>query len=342
MINQDKIKDLYDTISADLAIEKFANESNESYHNRLVYSALGKWILALFSDRDFEDDDNDSVSKSHVTIAAMNILASYKKMDNELSDYFCDDNALVKLIENSYLNLGYIKSGTYFFKKQDRSCRLSIANKTLDIDIDSRIKTTKGLGIWIKSTENDIKLNDFLLIKESAEVYSKKLISQLKYSEFNSDLGKNEIYNINKNRWEYYSKKLAIQNEFSIIKVDDGLDYKVIKIVGDVAYAASLPTIYTKQSSSNMFMRDIWRIILGICSLNGRKAKCYLKNNSDDSISFRFKGFILPYLEDSIIRCMSWPIGNCLNCTEFVTDAGMKQALFEVLTNLSIEIYEGE
>ena len=340
MISQNMINELYITISKDLSITKFSNETEKSFRSRLVYSALGNWILTLFSDRDFEDNDNGAVSKSHVTIMAMDILAAYKKIDPSLFDYFTDDEKLVGIIENTYLQLGYVKNGSYIFKIQNRNCCLTMANKTLDIDTDSNFKDTKGLGTWRKPSSSDITLDNFLLVKETADIYTRKLISQLKYSEFNPNFGKNEIYNTYKNKWEYYSDKLAGRNEISIIKVDDGLDYQIIKFVDGVAYAASLPIIYTKQSADKMFTRDVWRIILGLCSINGYKAKCNLRNIDNEFILLSFNGFILPYLEDALLRCMCWPLGNCCNLTEFITDASMKHSIVELLTTLSIEINE--
>ena len=99
MINFYTLERMYKTIAEDLKIENFGNEPINVFHNRIIYSAIGRWIMMLFADRDFEDEDLNQVSKSHVTISALDVLASYKKVDNELLSYFVDDKKLVNDIE---------------------------------------------------------------------------------------------------------------------------------------------------------------------------------------------------------------------------------------------------
>lgn len=340
MISKEKINELYETISKDLSIKRFKNESDQSYNCRLVYSALGKWIMTMFSDRDYENEDNGQVSKSHVTITAQNILGSYKKNDSSLKDYFGDDKKLVNLIEDVYVRVGYVNSGTYSFKKQNKKAKVRFSNRALDIDIDSKIKKMRGLGLWRKISDNDINLEDYLIVKEDSKEYAKHLLSQLEYAKFQQNIGKNEIYNIDKNRWELFSEKMANKYKYSIIKVDGGLDYQVVQSENGIFYSAHVPTIYTKKSNNFLFYHEIWRIILGVCALNGNNAKCYIISENEDYISIKFKGYILPALEESIFRCMCWPLNNCLNIFEFITDVRMKQSIIEFLTRLSIEVIE--
>lgn len=338
MINQNIINKLYNTLSNDLSISKFNNEFDYSYKCRLVYSALAKWILTLFSDRDFESEDNGQISKSHVTISAINILNSYKKIDPQLKDYFNDDKKLVNLIENVYIRTGYVDSGTYSFKSPQKLGRIKISNKCLVINADSKTKTTRGLGLWGKPSDLDTPLDEYLLIKDKAEDYASQMISQLQYSSFDSNHGKLELYNIEKNRWELYSSKLANRFNYSIVRIDDGMDYKIIKRINEEIYGASLPIIYSK-SNDYYFEHEVWRIILGICALNGIKAKCYL-TIKENYLKIKFGGFILPSLEDAILRCMCWPLNDCLNISEFITDISMKNAVIDLLSKFSIEIVE--
>ena len=115
MINSNELERMYKIIAEDLKIENFGNEPIIDFHNRIIYSAIGRWIMQLFADRDFEDEDLDQVSKSHVTISALNVLASYKKVDTELLSYFVDDKKLINDIENIYVVLGYINACNYAF-----------------------------------------------------------------------------------------------------------------------------------------------------------------------------------------------------------------------------------
>ncbi|CCV65552.1 hypothetical protein BN85305310 [Paracholeplasma brassicae] len=328
---------LYKTISDDLRISKYEKEDDLSYKNRLVYSAIGRWVMSLFSDRDFEEDDTSKVSKSHVTITAMDVLLSYKKVDAGLEQYFTDDRALINMIEETYQRVGYVNSGAYSFKKQSKTARVAISNKCLFIDIDSNVRI-RGLGLWGKCSESDTSLSDYLLVNEEAHIYTERLITLLQYNAFEDNVGKIEIYNTNKNKWEYYSSRIAYKAMYSIVRVDDGLDYKIIKHSNDIIYAASLPTLYTKQSTEFTFKHEVWRIILGICSINSRKARCNIRIVNNEAVIIKFNGFILPALEESILKCMAWPLNNCLNIFEYITDISMLKSIIVLLSRLSIEI----
>ena len=198
----------------------------------------------------------------------------------------------------------------------------------------------RGLGLWIPASNDVINLDNYLLINESALEYTKKLIFQLKFTAFDSKYGKIELYNVAKNQWDLYSEYLANQYEYTIAKIDDGLDYIIIKQANGKKLSASLPIIYTNKCPDFVFKHEVWRIILGICAINKKNAKCFI-HAQNDSITIKFKGFILPALESSIVRAMSWPKENSTNPSEFITDKSMKPALIELLSRFSLDIQEG-
>lgn len=347
MINKKKIDELFNTISSDLSIFKFADESEISFKNRLTYSAISKWILELFSDRDIEkeayeknsNDDYEKISKSHVTISALNILNSYKKIVTELNDYFINDNKFINCIEDIYIRLGYVKSGMFSFKLQDRTGKIAIGDESLIIDANSKVNKVRGLGLWGKHSNLDIPLANYLLINTNADDYALNMISQLKYNIFEYEHGRCDIYDNQLHMWIEYSPNLARKFKYSVVKIDDGLDYKILKCIDDEIYAGSLPEIYTKGKNDFYFYHDIWRIILGICSLNGCKAMCQLMIK-EDYIKVKFQGFILPLFEDALLRCIAWPLKNCLNVSEFITDISMKKTLIELLSKFCVDIVE--
>ena len=51
MINYYTLERMYKTIAEDLKIENFGKESINDFHNRIIYSAIGRWIMQLFADR---------------------------------------------------------------------------------------------------------------------------------------------------------------------------------------------------------------------------------------------------------------------------------------------------
>lgn len=341
MINSNELERMYKIIAEDLKIENFGNEPIIDFHNRIIYSAIGRWIMQLFADRDFEDEDLDQVSKSHVTISALNVLASYKKVDTELLSYFVDDKKLINDIENIYVVLGYINAGNYAFKYPIYKNRVSFCKKTLVIDLDSNARKMRGLGLWGKYDESiDMPFDRFLLNNSDSLTVFKNLSAKLSYSDFNSNLGKIEVYNVDKNRWDYFSEKTTSTYEYYILKVDDGLDYQLLRRIDGNYYSASIPVIYTKKSNDDFFVHEVWRLILGLCSYNSKPATCTISNYGEKGIKFSFGGFILPFFEYAIIKCMAWPLDNANGINNFVTNISMKDSIIKLLSHLSINIVE--
>ena len=186
----------------------------------------------------------------------------------------------------------------------------------------------------------DMSINEFLLNNSDSLIAFKNLSTKLSYSVFNPNLGKIEVYNIDKNRWDYFSEKVTSNYEYYILKIDDGLDYQVLRRIDGNYYSASVPVIYTKKSSDNIFVHEVWRLILGLCSFNGKSASCTISNYCENGIKFSFNGFILPFFEYALIKCMAWPLDNANEINNFVTSISMKDSIIKVLTHLSINIVE--
>lgn len=343
MIKTQIVDDLFKVMARDMKIFKFGEEDDSSFRNRILYSGLGKWIMQLFSDRDFEDDETDQVSKSHVTISALDVISSFKKICPEANDYFLNDIETINEIEDIYLNVGYINSGPYAFKYPNKRRRINMGSRTLVIDLDTNVSKYCGLGLFSSVSNTDINLNDFFVIKLNAREYFKEITKKLKYDKLSLDHGKIEIYNIEHNRWDFYNEKLVDKYEYSIVKIDDGLDYKIIRKTDSGFYCAPLPAIYShKSGEDNYFRREVWRVILGLCAYEGQPAIAKIKDYYDGGIKITLGGYVFPFNEYSIFKCIVWPHSNSLDINDFVAKKDMLEAITTILEHLSIKVVTEE
>ena len=343
MIKQRDIDRLFETMSKDMKILPLDGEEVSAFRQRLLYSGLGKWIMQLFADRDFEGEENEQVSKAHVTLSALDVIRSFKRLSPEAVEFFQEENKTVNEVEDIYLNLGYINSGTYSFKYPTKRQKINVGQRSLIVDLDTDATTYYGLGLYGKIKETDINLDDAYLIKESAVDYFKKLAKTLKYERFDPTKGKIEIYNIEHNRWDFFSDNYLKNHEYSILKIDDGLDYKIVRLSGDDTFSASLPVIYSHLGADDNFKWEVWRVILGLCAYNGNPAVAVIENYCGNGIKVSFGGYVLPFNEFSLFKCMAWPLKNSLTINSFVTAKSMEDAVLNLLRHLSIEVIrEGE
>lgn len=346
MIETSNIDKLYETMSKDMRISCFEGEDTSLFRNRVLYSGIGKWIMQLFADRDFEEDNSEQVSKSHVTISALDVINSFKKIDANAVSFFGDNEKARKAvneIEDIYLNLGYINSGTYAFKYPNKRARVYMGSRSLIVDLDTTMTRYCGLGIYSNSKEKDTRLEVFFVINETALKYFEKMAKDLKYVRADLNRGKNEIYNVERNRWDFYSEKYASKYEYSIIRVDDGLNHKVIRVVDGELYEATLPMIYSHPGDNDPnFKREIWRIILGMCAHNKKPATAIVEKYCDKGIKISFGGYVLPFNEYSIFKCIAWPMKEALGINDFVAGEEMLDAIKIMLEHLSIEMITKE
>ncbi len=326
-------------MAIDMKIVKFNGEPESYFRQRLLYSGLGKWIMQLFADRDFEDDDTNRVSKNHVTISAQNVVESFKKISQDARDYFIDIEGTIKTIEETYLNMGYINSGNYTFKYPTKRQKINMGPRSLIIDLDTDATRFYGLGLYGKNKETDISLEDFYVIKNNSLEYFKTLIKTLVFDRFESSFGIMEIYNIEQKRWLPFSEKYAKTHEYSILKIDKGDNYLVLRYTGETLYSAQIPYIYSFRENNDINVRhEIWRIILGLCAFNGYPANARISKYFDGGIKMDFGGFILPFQEQSILNCLAWPFNKSNNINCFVAAIEMIDKIISILEHLSIKV----
>lgn len=340
MIDSQTVNRLFLTMSNDMNLKLFNDEDASSFRRRVLYSALGKWIMFLFADRDFEEDQSGQITKSHITISALDIINSWKKISNEAKEFFLNPEETVKEIERVYINIGYINSGDRTFIYPKSRQRVSFDFNSLIIDADTNVKKYYGLGIFGKPEEGDISLNDFYLIKDNALDYFKNLANNLDYEIFSQTQGVMEIYNIDYNRWDLYSENLAKKYEYSIIRLDHNLTYKIIRLSGDTIYSATLPSIYSEEDI--FFKHEVWRIILGMCAFNGKPAEAAIRDYHEKGIKISLGGYMIPFSERAILRCSTWPSRDSTDIFELIANKHIENKIIEILEHLSIKVIKEE
>lgn len=331
-MNKYNVQLLFDTIATDLKIKKLDVETELEYRCRLVYSAIGYWCLNIV--RDKYEKQEQQVSKSHVTITLMDTLNSYLHIDSELKEYFNNIKTFVKVVEDTYYNVGYIDAGKYSFKNMGHKQRIILSEQhSLLIRNYIRKPVMIGLGLIKPIKPNDITLDEFFSIQLNSQKYFVNLLKNLKFDSFNDEFGKIEIYNIEKNRWEYFNERQGLRYEYSILKIDDGLEYGLLKKAANQFLYSKLPIIYSKQCVDNYFLREVWRIILGVCSYNKIPAKAYVTKKGNEALIYKMYGYAIPENEMSIIRCISWPLGHACYSDNSKIDGFLVLNEYEQLMN---------
>ncbi|MCI1245490.1 MAG: hypothetical protein LKG11_06060 [Bacilli bacterium] len=338
---------LFTSISNDLGIKPFSLETESRFRCRLIYSAVSDWVLRSVRDRDIEgtegQKDYDQVSKSHVTGIATSVLSSFKKIDDSVGDFFPKSNEkdLANDLEDIYLRLGYFDSGDYAFLPSSFIRRVLITDSTsLLIDDKAQFLKMVGVGRLDKTKSGDLPLDKYFVGEASAEGSFIELSKRMNYSAFSSDeRGLVEFYNSEKKRWDLFDVEKASRFPFSVLRFGH-MTYALLKWFEGKPFSASLPEIYNTTAKDINYSREIWRIILGLSANIGNPHICRVSTFCGDGVllDISSSGCVLPLNELAILRCLSWPVNNCLDQFGFVTYSNFVDPILFILKRLSFII----
>lgn len=96
---------LIEQISCDLSISPYSGESDESFCQRIIYSALGIWCLN-YANRMVENQTG--ISKNALTRKLTALLDSYLNIFPNMQNYFKSNNSIGLQIRQVYEELGYL------------------------------------------------------------------------------------------------------------------------------------------------------------------------------------------------------------------------------------------
>ena len=336
-----ELKNLYNSISSDIGLTMYSKEDEISFHSRLIYSAIGIWMLTAFKDKNAKEDDN--ISKSHVTIVTSDVLNSFLALDPIQRAYFSDPNRFISLVKSTYIGMGFINSKKYVFEPIKNSFGIALSEKTsIAIEPFSGKKTMMvGLALVRDRKQEDLELRDYFLSEINAKETFKRIVKMSLFKSMSVSMGQIDLYDFEKKKWMSYSKKQALKYQYSIIRIDK-LTYKIINFNGSEILFADLPELYQKTVKDTYFYNEIWRLILGCASFLKIPFKIKLKDRDEFCLAC-IKGYSIPAFEKRLLLCAAWPEEFACNTKEDRVNHYIIQKEFigfveQIFNHLSVEI----
>jgi hypothetical protein len=148
---------LFNKVADDLRITKFSFESESQYYSRLIYSAIGNWILHCVNDKSItESDEQFGVSKSYLLRRCASILNDLLEMCPQAKSWFFseeidDCSGVVKYIRDIYEFTGYLVSGGHNTSLVlPKYCNVAIEDHLVLIRGIAKVGKMNGLGGFVK------------------------------------------------------------------------------------------------------------------------------------------------------------------------------------------------
>ena len=347
-----ELKDnLINTISNELQIYKYEYESEDSFINRLLFSAIGLWIIQSTLDKNFiENHNRQGVSKSYITRKVSKIVCEYISLFPSFANYLGEltEAEFVARIRQEYEKAGYMVSTGFdeFVIASSRKIAF-IDDKYIIMRnyIDNINTRTIGLGVFKSLVlKNDIKdFYELLYIpKIDAKEWTSNYIKRIRWGN-SSKLGDGTWYfdaestnSFYKSWVEHYPKNCAIV----LYKTNDW-DYGFARKNDDNIIGVKIPNWLIGQESNEsekLFDNDVRRFMYGMKALKENNGKALLIRKRDH---YNLKLFnALPTREKTAMQFLGWRIEKFIDEFNFIIPNETYKIVKELILNLSIEMEE--
>lgn len=338
---------LLNKISNYLNLRRYNDESEASFVNRLLYSAVGEMLLVSTLKKSAQQPI-EGVSKTYINLRNSRYLESLWRIFPSFKNYFGDTSAseVIKNIRLYYELAGVLRPSDFgefvelspsLFSKIDSNLYYSRNN------ISSKQRIASGLGFYevLESLKQEYvsmtKLFD--LNKVDAHEWTKGYIRKLNWQnaaqlDLNTGI---QFFNpkLNKSLSNCWGNMYPESVEVTLYKKND-FDYGFAKMLDEKVLGVYIPSYYIASSnpSNNMLGGEVRRFMYGVKSIDENKAKALLeKRQNYTSIKIFSK---LPIRETMVMKMCGWPVGNYDNDFEYLIPNELATVCKQVIENLSI------
>lgn len=342
---------LINTMSNDLRIYRFEDESKDSFINRLFFSALGRWIIQSTLDKNFiENHHRVGVSKSYITRKISKVASEYISLFPSFRTYLdkLTIEKFVARIREEYEKTGYIVStGFNEFVIASSKNMARIDDRNILIRNNMRDITTKTIGLGSFKTlalSGDIKSFFELLYipRIDAKEWTSNYIKDLRWGN-SSKLGDDTWYFDAENRNSFYNcwmDSYPEKTEIVLYKTNDW-DYGFAKRKEGNILGIKIPSWLIGQQnneSEKLFDNDVRRFMYGLKALKNNNAQALLTKKSDH---YNLKLFnALPTREKAALQLLTWRKDKFTDEFNYIIPNETFEIVKRLLTNLSIEMEE--
>lgn len=342
---------LINIMSNQLRIYKFKDESKESFINRLLFSAIGLWMIQSTLDKSYIENHNRvGVSKSYLTRKISKLVDEYISMFPMFSIYLDELSTIefVAKIREEYEKSGYIvPTGFDEFIIMSPKKIARVDDEYIIMRNHIGVANTKaiGLGLFKKLVSNN-EIQDLIQLlyipKINAQEWTSNYIKRLRWGNA-SKLGDETWYFEAESKYNFYrcwTNKYPEKESIALYKTNDW-DYGFAKIQDDKVIGIKIPDWLIGQGnneSEKLFDNDVRRFMYGLKSLYNNNAKALLIKKTDHYYLRLFNA--LPTREKTALQFLGWRSEKYMDGFNYIIPNETFGVVKTLLLNLSIEMEE--
>jgi len=330
---------LLETMSADMKIRRFHNETPDSFVYRLCYSALGQWCLSIGRNK---IGANVGTSKHNQTIVLNELLKRYIELFPTVADRFIDPNQPFNVsyaIRRTYEETGYfITDENNQNSLADYGRSIKFGDQSLIFGLPQRVCAINGLGVFSEATAYEVTLTDFL-IRDNLDPmkYFDAQFDPIDFYERDIDLQELEIFNPLSNSVPSQSWDKQMATEYSMARrFETGPFYKVMRTPTGVMFA----DVPIEVQNDNFTSYEYRRLYFAMKRVYGNPLRVRITKLDEFYSRIRLGGH-LPNREYYLMLLLSWPERSAFDKVNFIIKNSLLEPTKIVLENIGLRICGG-
>ena len=334
------IDEMLATMSNDMGIEQFSNESEESFIYRLCYSALGQWCLYTAQN---SSDGILGTTKHNQTIVLKELLERFSELYPYISNKFTDTNnhqmSLPVFIRKVYEETGYL-----FTDESNRNRlvnfgrNIAIGNSVLFFGVPNTSYTVNGFGVYSNSSIYNVCTREFLIRDDlTCEEYLKSKFDELDFFDKEIDYSELEYFNPLSSNTPSMSWRKKPETDYTVArKAETGTYYRVMKTSNNLQFADEP----VDQQSDNFTSYEYRRLYFALKLHYGNPLQAIITKYDEKYSKIRLGGH-LPNREYYFLLLLSWPEKNAFDKSNFIIRNDFLNEVSAVLKNIGVVIIGG-
>lgn len=330
------MNDLLTKMSIDMGINRYENETNESFVYRLCYSALGQWCLYTAKNT---SGGVEGTTKRNQTTVLNDLIERFTDLFPYLSEKFTNFNhpqtSFSVNIRRLYEETGYLLGDSNSNKIANFGRTVRIGDRMLFFGIPSTKFEVCGLGVFASPTDYLVDLKDYMIRDNlTSEEYFESQFDPIDFNNRDIMLSDLEFFNPKSNKVPSKSWNDKLETDCTVArKSESGPYYRIMKI-DNVFQFAEEPI---DQQASSFTACDFRRLYFALKAHYGRPLKATFTKLDEIYSKIRLEGF-LPNREYYLLLLLSWPEHNAFDKVNFIIRNEFLMDVVDVFKNIGIEI----
>lgn len=328
------------TMSTDMGINRFSDETEESFAYRVLFSALGQWCLRTAQNVSV---DIRGTTKHNQTIVLNDLMDKYSKIFPHILEKFIDTGSqqmeFPVFIRRIYEETGYLltdENNRNVIANYGRS--IVLGNTALFFGLPEGDYTVNGLGVFAAPTAYRVSTKEFLIRDDlTCEEYFKACFDPIDF--YDGDMALSDLaffnplsHNVPSRSWETEPKTdctIARKSEF-------GPFYKVMRISGELQFSNEP----IEPQSDGITSYEYRRLYFALKAHYKVPLKATISRIDDEYSAIKIGGH-LPNREYYYLLLLSWPINSAFDKVNFLAHNDLLVEIVGILENIGIEIEGG-